>query len=75
MHLKTITHKEVKLLLTISKQLNDLIMAAIHYRNRELLMKWVASEHNRNRFERAARELETQKNALLTAISRGAQTK
>jgi len=51
--------------LTISERINQLILAAIHYRNREILVRWVTSEHNRNKFNESARQLETQKKVTL----------
>ena len=59
-------------MVTISEHVNRVIMASIHYRNRQLLFRWVMSEHNRCKYISAARKLEQQKNALLTAISKDA---
>ena len=47
-------------------------MASIHYRNRQLLFHWIMSDRNREKYHEAARKLEQQKNALLSAISKGA---
>lgn len=59
-------------MLTISERINRVIMASIHYRNRQLLFRWVMSDRNREKYHEAARKLEQQKNALLSAISKGA---
>ena len=57
--------------MTISEHINKLILAAIHYRNRDIMWKWIASERNRKKFYEASHELEQQKKRLLTAISKG----
>jgi len=57
---------------TISEHINDLMLAAIHYRNRQLIFRFVMSEHNRAKYLKAGSELEQQKKRLLTAISKGA---
>ncbi|WP_404279832.1 hypothetical protein [Companilactobacillus paralimentarius] len=59
-------------MVTISEHVNRVIMASIHYRNRQFLFRWVMSEHNRRKYVSAANDLEQQKNALLSAISKGA---
>ena len=58
-------------MVTISEHINRVIMASIHYRNRQLLFHWIMSDRNREKYHEAARKLEKQKNALLTAISKG----
>lgn len=62
-------------MVTISEHVNRVIMASIHYRNRQLLFRWVMSERNRRKYVSAANDLEQQKNALLSAISKGAYIK
>ena len=62
-------------MVTISEHVNRVIMASIHYRNRQLVFRWCMSEHNRHKYISAAQDLEQKKNALLTAISRGAYIK
>jgi len=57
---------------TISEHINDLMLAAIHYRNRQLIFRFVMSKHNRAKYLKAGSELEQQKKRLLTAISKGA---
>lgn len=59
-------------MVTISEHVNRVIMASIHYRNRQLLFHWIMSDCNREKYHEAARKLEQQKNALLSAISKGA---
>ena len=59
-------------MVTISEHINRVIMASIHYRNRQLLFHWIMSDRNREKYHEAARKLEQQKNALLSAISKGA---
>lgn len=55
-------------MLTISERINRIMLASIHYRNRQLLFRLCMSEHNRLKYIDAANELETQKKSLLTAI-------
>lgn len=62
-------------MVTISEHVNRVIMASIHYRNRQLLFHWIMSDCNREKYHEAARKLEQQKNALLSAISKGAYIK
>jgi len=57
---------------TISEHINKLILAAIHYRNRQLIFRFVMSNRNREKYYEAANKLEQQKKRLLTAISKGA---
>ena len=59
-------------MVTISERINRVIMASIHYRNRQLLFHWIMSDRNREKYHEAARKLEQQKKRLLTAISKGA---
>ena len=54
--------------MTISERINRVIMASIHYRNRQLLFRWIMSDRNREKYHEAARKLEQQKKSLLTAI-------
>lgn len=61
-------------MVTISERINQLMLAAFHYRNRELLMMWITSAHNRDKFYEAEVELEAQKKSLLTAISNDKDT-
>lgn len=58
-------------MVTISEHVNRVIMASIHYRNRQLVFRWCMSEHNRHKYISAAQDLEQKKNALLSAISKG----
>lgn len=58
-------------MVTISEYIKRLIKASIHYRNRQLLFRWVMSEHNRKKYLEATRNLKQQKNDLLIAISKG----
>ena len=46
---------------TISERVNQIIMASIHYRNRQLVFRWVMSEHNRHKYISAAQDLEQKK--------------
>ncbi|GEO64815.1 hypothetical protein [Companilactobacillus nantensis] len=48
-------------MVTISEHVNRVIMASIHYRNRQLLFRWVMSDRNREKYHEAARKLEQQK--------------
>jgi len=58
-------------MVTISKYVKHLIKASIHYHNRQLLFRWVMSEHSRKKYLEATRNLKQQKNDLLIAISKG----
>ena len=58
--------------MTISELINQVMMAAIHYRNRQIVFHIVMSNNNREKYHQSARDLETQKKRLLTAISKGA---
>ncbi|MDT6953546.1 hypothetical protein [Companilactobacillus alimentarius] len=55
-------------MVTISEHVNRVIMASIHYRNRQFLFRWVMSNRNREKYHEAARKLEQQKKSLLTEI-------
>ncbi|GEO59333.1 hypothetical protein LBO01_24620 [Companilactobacillus paralimentarius] len=59
-------------MVTISEHVNRVIMASIHYRNRQLLFHWIMSDRNREKYHETARKLKQQKNACLTAIRMGA---
>ncbi|QAV52515.1 hypothetical protein D1B17_12725 [Companilactobacillus zhachilii] len=61
-------------MLTISERINRIMIASIHYRNRQLLFRLCMSEHNRNKYIDSANELEAQKKSLLTAISNDTTT-
>ena len=61
--------------MTISERINKVILAAIHYRNRELIALWITSVKNQNKLIHAGNRLEHEKNALLTEISKGAYIK
>ena len=73
--LNIITHRKEGESVTISERINKVILAAIHYRNRELIALWITSVKNQNKLIHAGNRLEHEKNALLTAISKGAYIK
>jgi len=58
-------------MITISEYVKRLIKASIHYRNRQILFRWVMSEHNHKKYLETTRNLKKQKNDLLNAISKG----
>ncbi|WP_153452912.1 hypothetical protein [Companilactobacillus mishanensis] len=51
-------------------QIDNIIDAAIHYRNRQIIFRIVSSEKNRGKYLAAAREMNARKKALATAMAR-----
>ncbi|HJF86757.1 MAG TPA: hypothetical protein K8V88_04885 [Companilactobacillus farciminis] len=54
--------------MNLSKQLNTLIDLAMKYRSRQLIFRFISTEHNRHKYISAALDMEKQKKFILTAM-------